>query len=52
MDMTNELSGAGEINLIKEYLTPVTLTVTAQEFFDKLSEASGHNPPKFRYQKR
>jgi len=49
MDLTNELSGAGEINMIKEYMTPVTLTVTAQEFFDKLSEASGHNPPKFRF---
>ena len=48
MDMTNELSGAGEINMIKEYLNPVTMTVTAQEFFDKLSEAAGHNPPKFR----
>jgi len=49
MDMTNELSGAGEINMIKEYLNPVTMTVTAQEFFDKLSEAAGHNPPKFRF---
>ena len=48
MDMTNELSGAGEINMVKEYLNPVTMTVTAQEFFDKLSEAAGFNPPKFR----
>ena len=40
MNLPNDLTGLNELNVVKDYLTPMTLYITANKFFGTLSSAA------------
>ena len=48
LDLPSDLTGPNEFNIVKEFLTPMTLTVTANKFFTSLASASGETNPIYR----
>ena len=48
LDLPNHMTGPNEFNIVKEFITPMTLTVTANKFFTSLASASGETDPIYR----
>ena len=47
-NLSSHLTGADELAVVKEYLTPMTITTTANKFFEALSVAALEKIPTYR----
>ena len=47
-NLSSQLTGTDELAVVKEYLTPMTITTTANKFFEALSAAALEKNPTYR----